>query len=93
MYKFINACITLAALICLWAFQIGAAQAQGSSNVIIVFDASGSMWGQINGVTKIEIAREAFANVQAQWNDILSVIELPSFDELTSCVKTVQLGS
>ncbi|MGI9350299.1 MAG: vWA domain-containing protein [Rhizobiaceae bacterium] len=30
---------------------------------IIVFDASGSMWGQISGKTKIEIARETLGNV------------------------------
>lgn len=34
-------------------------------NLMIVFDASGSMWGQIDGVTKIEIARQAFADAQS----------------------------
>lgn len=40
-----------------------AAQAEGRS--IIVLDASGSMWGQIDGRTKIDIAREALAGVIA----------------------------
>ena len=33
--------------------------AQEASRVTIVFDGSGSMWGQIDGRTKLEIAREA----------------------------------
>ena len=35
---------------------------------VIIFDASGSMWGQINGKTKIEIARDALKNVVQEWN-------------------------
>ena len=35
---------------------------------VIVFDASGSMWGQIHGKTKIEIARDAMKNVVKAWN-------------------------
>ena len=38
-----------------------AAQAEGKS--IIVLDASGSMWGQIDGRAKLEIAREALGSV------------------------------
>lgn len=34
------------------------AQAQGGTDAILVFDASGSMWGQINGSHKITIARD-----------------------------------
>ena len=41
-----------------------AALAEGQS--IIVLDASGSMWGQIDGRTKIDIAREALAGVVAE---------------------------
>lgn len=40
------------------------AHAEGRS--IIVLDASGSMWGQIDGRTKIDIAREALAGVLAE---------------------------
>lgn len=39
----------------------GPAHAEGKS--IIVLDASGSMWGQIEGRAKLEIAREALAEV------------------------------
>jgi Ca-activated chloride channel homolog len=41
-----------------------AAQAQDGRS-IIVLDASGSMWGQIDGRTKLEIAREALGTVLA----------------------------
>lgn len=34
---------------------------------MIVFDASGSMWGQIEGVTKIELERDAFDKVSGAW--------------------------
>ena len=35
---------------------------------IIIFDASGSMWGQINGVPKINIAKDALKKVVKSWN-------------------------
>jgi Ca-activated chloride channel family protein len=36
-------------------------------NVMLVLDASGSMWGQIEGRSKIEIARDAVAELVAHW--------------------------
>jgi Ca-activated chloride channel homolog len=36
-------------------------------NMMLVLDASGSMWGQINGKTKVEIARETVADVLSTW--------------------------
>ncbi|WP_415408117.1 vWA domain-containing protein [Sulfurovum sp. CS9] len=42
--------------------------AEYNPRAVIIFDASGSMWGQINGVTKIEIARDALKNVVREWN-------------------------
>jgi len=35
---------------------------------MIVFDASGSMWGQINGQAKISMAREAMSEISQQFN-------------------------
>lgn len=35
---------------------------------MIIFDASGSMWGQINGKSKVEIARDALNKVVRTWN-------------------------
>ncbi|MFC3446348.1 hypothetical protein ACFOLL_09745 [Falsochrobactrum ovis] len=38
-------------------------------DVVIVYDASGSMWGQIDGVTKIEIARDVMADLVHGWSE------------------------
>ena len=37
-------------------------------SAIIVFDGSGSMWGQIEGKTKIEIARDVMGTLVSDWN-------------------------
>lgn len=36
-------------------------------NVMLVLDASGSMWGQIDGRSKVEIARETVAGLLREW--------------------------
>jgi Ca-activated chloride channel homolog len=41
---------------------------QAEENVILVLDASGSMWGQVNGVAKIEIARETVGRLVSEWD-------------------------
>ncbi|MEM9279310.1 MAG: VWA domain-containing protein [Pseudomonadota bacterium] len=40
-----------------------------AGRTIIVFDASGSMWGQIKGKAKISIAKETFAKLFGRLND------------------------
>lgn len=40
-----------------------------AQNTIIVLDASGSMWGQIDGVSKIEIAREVLGDLLQDWDN------------------------
>ncbi len=40
---------------------------QGPGQSMLVLDASGSMWGQIGGKPKIEIAREAVASMLGTW--------------------------
>ena len=42
--------------------------ASNSARAVIIFDASGSMWGQINGVPKINIAKDALEKVVKSWN-------------------------
>lgn len=42
-------------------------QPRSKQDVMVVYDASGSMWGQIDGVTKIEIARDVMADFLARW--------------------------
>jgi len=49
----------------LLGFQPAHAQ---SENAVIVFDASGSMWGQIDGVSKIEIARNVMGDLLRDWD-------------------------
>ncbi len=46
-----------------------AASGQERSNSILVLDGSGSMWGQIDGVNKIVIAREVVADLLADFPD------------------------
>lgn len=55
------------ALSCLTLPTSSVADAADKQNLMIVFDASGSMWGQIDGVAKIEMARDAFANAQSSF--------------------------
>lgn len=45
------------------AALLAVSPALGAGKTIIVLDASGSMWGQIDGTTKIEIARETLKKV------------------------------
>ncbi len=52
----------LAAAVTCTSYAIGS-QAAAAERTIIVLDASGSMWGQISGKTKIEIARETLDTV------------------------------
>ena len=51
-----------------WMVAFSAVSASENPKAVIIFDASGSMWGQINGVTKIEIARDTLKNVLKEWN-------------------------
>jgi Ca-activated chloride channel family protein len=46
-----------------------AAAAGEAGTVMLVFDASGSMWGQIGGTAKIEIAREVIGDLLAGWDE------------------------
>ncbi|MCD4654804.1 VWA domain-containing protein [bacterium] len=39
-----------------------------SGDIIVVLDASGSMWGQVDGKAKITIAKEVLNDVLDQWN-------------------------
>lgn len=47
----------------------GSAMAQDDGGTMIVLDGSGSMWGQIDGTAKIEIARGAIGRMIADWPD------------------------
>ena len=43
------------------------------TNVIMVLDASGSMWGQIDGVPKIQIARDVIGNLLKGWDTSINL--------------------
>ncbi|QQM32856.1 VWA domain-containing protein (plasmid) [Martelella lutilitoris] len=38
-----------------------------AEDVMVVYDGSGSMWGQIDGVSKVEIARDVMSDLIATW--------------------------
>ncbi len=57
----------LAAAAAVFLGLTGFAVAQERPNTILVLDASGSMWGQIDGVNKIVIAREVIAGLLADF--------------------------
>lgn len=54
---------------CALACAPASAQAPAASRSILVLDASGSMWGQIDGRPKITIARDAVDVMLEGWND------------------------
>ena len=47
--------------------------AMDKPKTVIIFDASGSMWGQIEGKTKIEIAKDALKKVINEWKPEVEV--------------------
>ena len=52
----------LATILCLLLFSIQlTAQSEAPSPIIFIYDASGSMWGQMQGKTKMEIASEVLS--------------------------------
>lgn len=56
-------------ILALTATLLAAPAAWANENVMVVFDGSNSMWGQIDGVAKIEIARDVIDNLLGGWAD------------------------
>lgn len=46
----------------------GLAAQDENRDVMVVFDMSGSMWGQVDGMAKVEIARTAFDGLLTDWD-------------------------
>ncbi|MEM1039104.1 MAG: VWA domain-containing protein [Pseudomonadota bacterium] len=64
----------LGAGLCLPLTAASVAQdATNRSKAMMVLDASGSMWGEINGVPKISIARKVVDDVLAKWDPTVDV--------------------
>lgn len=49
------------------------AQAASEAKVMLVLDASGSMWGQVEGKTKIEIARQSVRDLLRNWDSSIQL--------------------
>jgi Ca-activated chloride channel homolog len=56
-----------AALALLFSSILSAAALADGQRVILVLDASGSMWGKINGKAKIDIAKDVVGKVLSSW--------------------------
>jgi Ca-activated chloride channel family protein len=54
-------------VLCLHAGLLAASPVHAAEKVILVLDASGSMWGQIAGKPKIQIAREVIDGILKDW--------------------------
>lgn len=46
---------------------LAAGGANAAEDIMVVFDGSNSMWGQIDGVSKIEIARDTMESLMGDW--------------------------
>lgn len=69
-----SACVLmLQIIIAASAVSLFPAISHANDRAIIVLDASGSMWGQIEGRTKIEIARDTLSDVLATLPDTLDL--------------------
>ena len=62
MYK-----TALAALLGLAVCSLPLGAQQADENVVLVLDGSNSMWGQIEGVAKIAIAKEVLTSMLDGW--------------------------
>ena len=61
------------ALAAAFSLTAAAAPAQEQPNLMIVFDGSGSMWGQIGGEAKIELARRALSQVLSEASPAMQI--------------------
>jgi len=63
--------ITMAFFVVCWLVQtsdFSNAEQKSSGQAILILDASGSMWGQVNGTHKFEIARDAITQMLDTWD-------------------------
>jgi Ca-activated chloride channel family protein len=58
---------------CLILISLFSSPLLARDSAIIVFDASGSMWGKMEGKTKIEIARDVMGTVIKDWNQDIAL--------------------
>ena len=73
---FTRVCLIALSALYLGAAPAGAQQKQIKAErgkVMLVLDASGSMWGKVGGKHKIAIAREVVARLMAEWDETLDL--------------------
>lgn len=69
IFSFTLKCLALSSL--LWTVSVSlitAEQHSDAGQALLVLDASGSMWGRMEGTEKIAIARDVVGDVLADWN-------------------------
>jgi Ca-activated chloride channel family protein len=54
-------------------FSLNVAYAQTNPQVMLILDASGSMWGQVEGRDKISVAKEVLINNISSWNESVNL--------------------
>jgi len=72
----VTACVLCLVLLSTWVVTSGTPVSAGSpapGAVMLILDASGSMWGQIEGKAKILIAREVIGELMTNWNPDLDL--------------------
>jgi hypothetical protein len=62
----------LICILCL-CYSYSFAQTEDVRQSMIVFDSSGSMWGQVEGKAKISIAKEVLKNIISEWDTSIHV--------------------
>jgi len=67
MPSFIRSVVLSAGLVAMASTAV--AQDAARDNVMVVFDGSNSMWGQIDGTAKIEIARDVMGTLLGEWTE------------------------
>lgn len=55
--------IFLGVIVCILPYRVEAEAATSGAKVLFILDASGSMWGKVEGKEKIVVAREVMANL------------------------------
>ncbi|MDY0038872.1 MAG: VWA domain-containing protein [Desulforhabdus sp.] len=63
--RFITAILLLAGMLVCGLFVIPIANGAGSTRIVFILDASGSMWGRVDDATKMESAREVMSDLIA----------------------------
>ncbi len=73
MYSCIRVFLISLAFVSLCLSPLATLAKSDVTRVILVLDASGSMWGKVGGRPKIEIARETIAGLMKDWDPVIEL--------------------